>query len=54
MATDRDTLTFSVNGKACLPETQVNLDGGSIVDHGSDAKVTASPSLESIQEILEY
>ena len=41
---------FSVNGKS-FNQTQVNLDGGSIVDHGSDAKVTVSPSLESIQEI---
>jgi hypothetical protein len=41
---------FSVNGKN-FNQTQVNLDGGSIVDHGSDAKVTVSPSLESIQEI---
>ncbi len=41
---------FSVNGKS-YTQTQVNLDGGSIVDHGSDAKVTVSPSLESIQEI---
>lgn len=41
---------FSINGKDAS-QTQVNLDGGSIVDHGSDAKVTVSPSLESIQEI---
>ena len=41
---------FSINGKAANT-SQVNLDGGSIVDHGSDAKVTVSPSLESIQEI---
>ena len=41
---------FNVNGKS-FNTTQVNLDGGSIVDHGSDAKVTVSPSLESIQEI---
>ncbi len=41
---------YKINGKATT-QTQVNLDGGSIVDHGSDAKVTVSPSLESIQEI---
>ena len=41
---------FNINGKS-FNTTQVNLDGGSIVDHGSDAKVTVSPSLESIQEI---
>lgn len=41
---------FSINGKPAS-DTQVNLDGGSIIDHGSDAKVTVSPSLESIQEI---
>ena len=41
---------FSINGKAANT-AQVNLDGGSIVDHGSDAKVTVSPSLESIQEV---
>jgi len=41
---------FSVNGKTPT-QNQVNLDGGSIVDHGSDGKVTVSPSLESIQEI---
>jgi hypothetical protein len=41
---------FNVNGKSDTT-TQINLDGGSIVDHGSDAKVTVSPSLESIQEI---
>ncbi|MGH8335301.1 MAG: carboxypeptidase regulatory-like domain-containing protein, partial [Gammaproteobacteria bacterium] len=41
---------FSINGKSDNT-TQINLDGGSIVDHGSDAKVTVSPSLESIQEI---
>jgi len=41
---------FDINGKSNTT-TQVNLDGGSIVDHGSDAKVTVSPSLESIQEI---
>jgi hypothetical protein len=41
---------FSINGKS-FNQTQVNLDGGSIVDHGSDAKVTVSPSLESVQEI---
>ncbi len=41
---------YTINGKA-YQSTQVNLDGGSIVDHGSDGKVTVSPSLESIQEI---
>jgi hypothetical protein len=41
---------FNINGKS-YTTTQINLDGGSIVDHGSDAKVTVSPSLESIQEI---
>lgn len=41
---------YKINGKN-TSQTQVNLDGGSIVDHGSDAKVTVSPSLESIQEI---
>jgi len=29
----------------------VNLDGGSIVDQGSDAKTSVAPSLESIQEV---
>jgi hypothetical protein len=41
---------ISFNGKS-YTSTQVNQDGGSIVDHGSDAKVTVSPSLESIQEM---
>ncbi len=41
---------YTINGKA-YQTTQVNLDGGSIIDHGSDGKVTVSPSLESIQEI---
>ncbi len=41
---------YSINGKPGT-DTQVNLDGGSIIDHGSDGKVTVSPSLESIQEI---
>jgi hypothetical protein len=41
---------YTINGKP-YQSTQINLDGGSIVDHGSDAKVTVSPSLESIQEI---
>src|SRR6201986_3111974 len=41
---------YTINGKP-YQSTQVNLDGGSIVDHGSDGKVTGSPSLESIQEI---
>jgi len=29
----------------------VNLDGGSVVDHGTDGKTSVAPSLESIQEI---
>lgn len=41
---------FRVNGKA-PNQTQVNLDGGSNVDHGSDTKTTVTPSLESIQEV---
>jgi len=41
---------YTINGKP-YQTTQINLDGGSIVDHGSDGKVTVSPSLESIQEI---
>jgi len=41
---------FRINGKN-PGQTQVNLDGGSIVDQGSDAKTTVAPSLESIQEI---
>jgi hypothetical protein len=41
---------YSINGKP-PSQTQVNLDGGGIIDHGSDLKVTVSPSLESIQEI---
>jgi hypothetical protein len=41
---------FRVNGKNAN-QTQVNLDGGSIVDHGNDAKTTVAPSLESIQEV---
>jgi len=41
---------FRVNGKASN-QTQVNLDGGSNVDHGSDNKTTVTPSLESIQEV---
>ncbi len=41
---------YTINGKASAT-MQINLDGGSIVDHGSDQKVTVSPSLESIQEI---
>jgi hypothetical protein len=41
---------YTINGKP-YQSTQVNLDGGSIIDHGSDGKVTVSPSLESIQEI---
>ena len=41
---------YVVNGKSSVT-MQINLDGGSIVDHGSDQKVTVSPSLESIQEM---
>src|SRR5574340_317448 len=41
---------FTINGKD-YRQTAVNLDGGSIVDHGSDAKTTVAPSLESIQEL---
>lgn len=41
---------FRVNGKNAN-QTQVNLDGGSIVDHGNDAKTAVAPSLESIQEL---
>jgi len=41
---------FRVNGKASN-QTQINLDGGSNVDHGSDTKTTVTPSLEAIQEV---
>lgn len=41
---------FSINGKD-YRQTAVNLDGGGIVDHGSDGKTTVAPSLESIQEV---
>jgi hypothetical protein len=41
---------FRINGKTSN-QTQVNLDGGSNVDHGSDNKTTVTPSLESIQEV---
>ncbi len=41
---------ITINGKS-YTSTQVNQDGGSIIDHGSDGKVTVSPSLESIQEM---
>lgn len=41
---------FSINGKTAT-QTQVTLDGGSNVDHGSDNKTTVTPSLESIQEV---
>src|SRR5439155_15936371 len=41
---------FRVNGKDGR-QTQMNLDGGSNVDHGSDGKTTVTPSLESIQEV---
>jgi hypothetical protein len=41
---------FKINGKSGS-QTQVNMDGGSIVDQGSDAKTSVAPSLESIQEV---
>jgi len=41
---------FRVNGKRAN-QTQANLDGGSVVDHGNDGKTTVTPSLESIQEV---
>ena len=41
---------FRINGKN-PGQTQVNLDGGSLVDQGSDGKTTVAPSLESVQEI---
>jgi Carboxypeptidase regulatory-like domain len=41
---------FRINGKP-PGMTQVNLDGGSIVDQGSDAKTTVAPSAESIEEV---
>jgi len=41
---------FRINGKP-PGMTQVNLDGGSIVDQGSDAKTTVAPSEESIEEV---
>jgi hypothetical protein len=41
---------FRINGKN-PQQTQVNLDGGSIVDQGSDAKTTVAPGLESIEEV---
>jgi len=41
---------FRINGKPA-GQTQVNLDGGSIVDQGSDAKTTVAPSAESIEEV---
>jgi hypothetical protein len=41
---------FRINGKPA-GQTQVNLDGGSIVDQGSDAKTTVAPSEESIEEV---
>jgi hypothetical protein len=41
---------FRINGKP-VGDTQVNLDGGSIVDQGSDAKTTVAPSAESIEEV---
>jgi hypothetical protein len=41
---------FRVNGKSGAT-TQMNLDGGSNVDHGNDTKTTVTPALESIQEV---
>ncbi len=41
---------FRINGKP-VGSTQVNLDGGSIVDQGSDAKTTVAPSEESVEEV---
>ena len=41
---------YQVNGKDNR-QMSVNLDGGGIVDHGSDQKTTVAPSLESIQEL---
>lgn len=41
---------YRINGKAAT-QTAINLDGGSIVDHGSDAKTNVAPSLESIEEV---
>ncbi|MGO9256875.1 MAG: carboxypeptidase regulatory-like domain-containing protein [Bryobacteraceae bacterium] len=41
---------FRINGKP-VGDTQVNLDGGSIVDQGSDAKTTVAPGAESIEEV---
>jgi hypothetical protein len=41
---------FQINGKDNR-QMSVNLDGGGIVDHGSDQKTTVAPSLESIQEV---
>src|SRR5258706_6452514 len=41
---------FAINGKN-PSQTQVNLDGGSVVDHGTDGKTSSPRSLESIQEI---
>ena len=41
---------FRINGKN-TSSTQMNLDGGGNVDHGTDGKTTVTASLESIQEI---
>src|SRR5262249_26767811 len=41
---------FVINGKAANT-AQLNLDGGTNVDHGTDTKATVTPSMESIQEI---
>ncbi len=41
---------FRINGKG-TNTTQMNLDGGGNVDHGTDGKTTVTASLESIQEI---
>src|SRR3954452_18999170 len=41
---------FKINGKSGS-QTQVNLDGGGIVDQGSDAKTSVAPILESIHQV---
>ncbi|MCC7175389.1 MAG: hypothetical protein IT159_09345 [Bryobacterales bacterium] len=41
---------FTVNGKTGST-AQMNLDGGTNIDHGADGKTTVTASLESIQEI---
>ena len=49
--TPRAGMRTSASTAKTRNQTQVNLDGGSIVDHGNDAKTSVAPSLESIQEI---